>query len=235
MKYPPIVPEDYRDNGASIAPLVRAAIAVGLGALDKTARPLEHAKRRFGDDRSLGLVLRSATSPATLAGNPELARVAVAYLEALQPASAGADLLARGIGLNFADAAQISVPGIAVPNADFVGEGQPIPVQMAPTSVGTTLTPHKLAVITSLTGEMMCSSNAETLVRQALIESTGPALDRVLFSAAPAAADRPPGLLNGIAALTPSAGAYGKTELIVDDLQALALGSPASPVMARSS
>jgi hypothetical protein len=43
----------------------------------------------------------------------------------------------------------------------------------------------------------------------------------VLFSANAGAADRPPGLLNGIAALTPSAGA--KTEAIVDDLQSLAI------------
>ena len=74
-----------------------------------------------------------------MAGNPELARIAVAYLEALVPVSAAADLLARGIGLNFDGAAQISVPGLSIPNADFVGESQPIPVQMAPTSAGAQL------------------------------------------------------------------------------------------------
>jgi hypothetical protein len=221
MRTAPIVPEDL--NGSSITPLVRAAIAVGLGALDRrTGSVADHARRRFGDDRLVGFVLRAATSPASLAGNPDLARIVISYLAALTPVSAGADLLARGIGLNFNGAAQISVPGIAIPTAGFVGEGQPIPVQMAPTSAGPTLMPFKLAVITSLTREIMESSNAETLVRQVLIESTGPALDTVLFSNTAAASDRPAGLLHGIAALTPAAPGE-KAQAIVDDLQALAL------------
>jgi hypothetical protein len=224
MRTPVVVPEDRDRNGNSISPLVRAAIAVGLAGLDRrTGSAVDHAQRRFGDDRNLNLVLRAATSPTSLAGTPALARIAVAYLEALTPVSAGADLLARGIGLNFDGHAQISVPGIARPIADFVGEGQPIPVQIAPTSAGPTLTPFKLAVITSLTREMMESSNAETLVRAVLLEATGPALDKVLFSANAAASDRPAGLLNGIAPLTPASATSGKSEVIVDDLQALGL------------
>src|SRR5262249_47466342 len=56
---------------------------------------------------------------------------------------------------------------------------------------------------------------AEDLIRQVLVESTGPALDRAVFSAAAATADRPAGLLNGIAAV-PSTGT------IEDDLVRLA-------------
>jgi hypothetical protein len=123
--------------------------------------------------------------------------------------------------LNFGGAAQITVPNIAVPVADFVGEGKPIPVQEAPTSVGATLEPHKVEAITVLTEEIMRSSNAETMVRQVLMESTGPAIDKVLFSTNAAGPDRPPGLLNGIAALPPAA-AGEKAQAIVDDLQALA-------------
>src|SRR5262245_46367602 len=100
MRTPRIVPEDHA-NGGNIGPLVRAVIAIGLGALDKTARPSEHARARFGDDRVLELVLRAAVSPTTLAGTPALAHAAVAFLDALVPVSAGADLLARGLGLNF--------------------------------------------------------------------------------------------------------------------------------------
>src|SRR5262245_66359238 len=76
--------------------------------------------------------------------------------------------------------ASILVPGIAIPNADFVGEGQPIPVQTAPTSAGPTLTPFKIAVMASLTRELIDSSNAEDMVRQVLVEGTGPAIDKVL-------------------------------------------------------
>jgi hypothetical protein len=55
-----------------------------------------------------------------------------------------------------------------------------------------------------------------------LVESTGPGIDKVLFSANAAASDRPAGLLNGIAALTPSAAGGNKGETLVNDLQTLA-------------
>src|SRR5262249_42398862 len=90
------------------------------------------------------------------------------------------------------------------------------------TSTAATLAPFKLAVITTLSGEMMRSANAEDLIRQALIESTGPAIDKVLFSASAAGTDRPAGLLNGIAGLTPTASGPAKGEVLVDDLQKLA-------------
>jgi hypothetical protein len=217
---PRLVPEDY-NGGGSIAPLVRAAIAVGLGALDRKTISSDYVGRQ-GNDRALSLVLRAASQPATLAGNPVLAHVVVAFLKALTPVSAGADLLNRGVGLNFDGAAQLNVPGIAIPTSDFVAEGAPIPVVQAPTSAGATLVPHKLAVISALTREMMQSSNAETLVRQVLIESTGPAIDKVLFSANAAATDRPAGLLHGIAPLTAST-ATEKSEAAADDLAQLAL------------
>jgi hypothetical protein len=81
---------------------------------------------------------------------------------------------------------------------------------------------NKLAVVTSASGELLRSPNAETLMRQALIESTGPAIDRVLFSTNAAGTDRPAGLLNGIAALPATAAGPSKGEVLVDDLQKLA-------------
>jgi hypothetical protein len=177
--------------------------------------------KRWREDRQLDTVLRAVVSPATIASTPALAQTTVAFLATLVPVSAGADLLNRALGLSFDGAAQISVPAIAVPSSDFVAEGAPIPVQQAATSLGPILVPHKVAVITSLTGEMMRGSNAEALVRIVLMESTGPAIDKVLFSANAAAADRPAGILNGIAPLTP-AGAGEKAGAWVDDLQTLA-------------
>jgi hypothetical protein len=208
---------------SALTSLVRACIATGLATFDKSTTPGAIARRTW-NDRSVDLILRAAVTPTALSNTPALAQVAVAYLETLVPVSAGADLLARGIGLNFAGQAQISVPGIQLPVADFVGEMAPIPVVTAPTTPGPTLTPHKLAVITTLTHEMMTNPNAETLVRQVLIESTGPALDKQLLSSNAAASDRPAGLLNGIASLSPSTGGTGqsKSEVVVDDLQTLA-------------
>jgi hypothetical protein len=52
---------------------------------------------------------------------------------------------------------------------------------------------------------MLSSPAAEELIRQVLVEATGPALDRALFSATAAGPDRPAGLLFGIAPLTPAA------------------------------
>jgi hypothetical protein len=204
-----------------VATFTRAAICVGLAGLEKS-RPAEVARRSFSDTR-LELVLRAATAPTALSNAPALTQIAVALLDALVPASAGVDLLRRGVQLNFGGAAQISVPGIAIPAATFVGEGQAIPVRTAPTAAGPTLFPHKLSTIAALSGELLRSSNAETLVQQALVESAGPGIDLVLFSANPASAIQPAGLLNGIAPLTPAATGPSKSEVLVDDLQKLAL------------
>jgi hypothetical protein len=216
----PLVPDRAASRNAAVTSLVRACIATGLAAFDKQIHPTEYAKRTW-DSRDVDLVLRAAVSPASLAGNPALARVSVAFLETLTPLSAGADLLRRGLGLNFNGAASIRVPGITIPTADFVGEGAPIPAPLVTTSAGPTLSPFKIAALSSLTNEMMRSPNAEDMVRQVLIESTGPALDKQLFSTNAAASDRPAGLRNGIAGLTPAA-AGEKAQAIVDDLQTLA-------------
>jgi hypothetical protein len=78
----------------------------------------------------------------------------------------------------------------------------------------------------------MRNSNAETVVRQVLLDNVGPSLDQALFSNAAAVPDlRPAGLLNGIAALTPSA-ATVKVEAIANDLAALA--ASVAPVAGNS-
>jgi HK97 family phage major capsid protein len=203
-----------------VASFVRAAIVTGLATLEKS-RPDVVAQRTFSDYR-LDLILRAAVSPASVSNTPALTQVTVAILDALVPTSAAVDLFQRGVSLNFNGAAQILVPSIAIPTASFVAEGAPIPVRQAPTSPGPTLSPHKLATITALTGEMIRSVNAETLVRQVLVESTGPALDAAVFSVSAATASQPAGLLNGITPLTPAAAGQSKSEILVDDLQKIA-------------
>jgi hypothetical protein len=214
----PFLPSDR--ERAAVNSLTHAAIATGLAKLDRSIRASDFVRRTW-DDRNADLIIKAASSPATTAITA-LTQISVAYLETLVPVSAGADLLQRGIGLNFAGAAQINVPAIQVPTANFVGEGLPIPVVVETTTAGPQLIPHKLAVITTLTHEMMVNPNAETLIRQALIEATGPALDKQLFSANAAASDRPAGLMNGIAALTAASAGGNKGETLVNDLQTLA-------------
>jgi hypothetical protein len=71
---------------------------------------------------------------------------------------------------------------------------------------------------------MIASSNAETIVREALFDATGPAVDKALFSSTAGDAIRPAGLLAGITALTPTTAIAGAaSEVLVDDLQKLAL------------
>jgi hypothetical protein len=232
----PLVPEDLprftsaaREN--TIATFVRATIAVGMGKLDRNVGPEAYARKTWPGDRNVETVLRAATAPATIATSGPLAQVVAAFLPALTPVSAGADLLQRALGLSFDGYAQINIPSIGPLIADFVAEGAPIPVQQAATSPGTSLSPHKLAVITSLTSEMMRSGNAEQMVRQVMIESTGPAIDRNLFSANAGDSVRPAGLLHGVAPLTP-AGPGEKASAMVDDLAALA--AAVAPVSGNS-
>src|SRR5262249_47699836 len=190
----PLVPEDLpryttaaREN--TINSFVRSVISVAMGKLDRNVGPEAFARKTWPGDRNVPEILRAATAPATIATSGPLAQVTAAFLPALTPVSAGADLLQRVLGLSFSGHAQINLPSIGPVIADFVGEGAPIPVQQALTGPGTSLFPHKLAVVSSLTREMMESSNAEAMVKQVLVESTGPAIDKVLFSANAAAPD----------------------------------------------
>lgn len=229
----PLVPEDlprFADAARErvIDSLVRAVIASGRHAVDRTRSPVEWARKTWPRDEGVATILRGATSPMAIADAGGFAQTTAAFLPALVPVSAGADLLQRALGLRFNGAATINVPSIAVPVCDFVPELAPFPVQKAPTGTGTSLSPHKLGVICTLTSEMMNSSNAEAMVRQVMIESTGPAIDKNLFSVNVGDATRPPGLLHGIAALTPTAAAGSKAETMVDDLAALA--SAVAPV-----
>jgi hypothetical protein len=67
------------------------------------------------------------------------------------------------------------------------------------------LEPHKFAVATTLTREMIEASNAEVIVRATLAHAATLGLDAALFSANAGTADAPAGLLNGITATPASA------------------------------
>jgi len=185
--------------------------------------PLDVAKQRWPSD---ALLLRAASAPAmtTVAGwAAELAqRKTAEALAALGPASAGAKLLANALVLSFDGAGQISAPGFVAgaANAGFVAEGAPIPVRQL-NAVPSLLNPYKIATIAVLTREMIESSNAESLIGNALVGACGPALDAALFdSNAAVTGTRPAGLRNGIAATTAST-ATDLWEAAVEDATAL--------------
>jgi hypothetical protein len=213
------------DYAGLSAPLVRAAIAVALGGLSRSVMPEQVTRSRWPEDRESLMVLRAATAPMSITNTPALTQTTKTFLAALKPVSAGIDLLGRGITLDFAGAASITLPALTLPAIDFVGEALPIPAVAGTSSTGPTLSPHKIGVITSLTAEMLNSSQAEDLVRMVLLDACGPAIDKQLLSTTAAAADRPAGLLAGITGLTPTTGG-GEAALIGDIKQLAAAVAP---------
>jgi hypothetical protein len=214
----PLRPDMNAMRAAAAASITRASIATGLHILERVGG---HEKM-WPHDRDVDLLLRSAMTPTSTTNAAALIRVAYAFVDALIPLSAAAALISRSLQLSFDGAASISLPSLALPQADFVAQGKPIPVVQGTSSAGVTLEPHKLASIVPLSGEMLRNSNSEQIVRAVLMDNVGPSLDAAMFSTAAAVADlRPPGLLNGITALTPSAGT-NKAESMVDDVSALA-------------
>jgi hypothetical protein len=232
MRY--LVPEDRYGNGhaqravqaMAMDSLIRACIVTAHSKLNPGTSTKSFAAARWGTEEAnnIASVLRAAAAPAmtsTVGWAKELSPIVVAFLANLVPTSAGADLLGRVLNLSFDGAGTINIPNLNVPLADFVGQGQPIPVTQATVSIQASLEPHKFAVITMLTNEMLASSNAEALVRDALLQATGPSLDRRLFDSNPAVPDlRPAGLLNGVAPLAATAG--GGYAAMVGDLGKLA-------------
>ena len=182
----------------------------------------EVTARLWPSDRvTAELVERAAVAPAmtTVAGwAAELAqRLVYDALEALGPASAAAQLMRDGLVIAWDGRAIISVPGFVadVTDAAWVAEGDPIPVQQLVAAPGT-LDPRKIASIAVLTREMIESSNAETLVGNALMRAAGLALDAAFFDSAAASAARPAGIRNGISTTAP--GSSIGTEGMIEDV-----------------
>jgi Phage capsid family len=212
----PIVPEDRFRFAAdhtddAMRSLARAALSIGIHGIDRspgTSPETVLARRGWDGDRLAKLLTRAATTPAniTTAGwAAELAQVTQAFLVTLGPMSAAAALLNQCLTLNFGTAAHFRLPTINPGVAQFVSENSPIRVSQLPTGAGVTMEVFKLASIVELTREMADSSNAEAIFRQALIDSTGPGLDNVLFSNAAAVAGlHPSGLLVGATSVTAS-------------------------------
>lgn len=188
-------------------------------------------KQVYGDDDTTkifaDLVLRTATAPAmtTVVGwAAELAQQTyAAMMPTLMPNAILTRLAARGLSLQFGRAAKIIIPTRSrTPSlaGSFVGEGQAIPVRQG-AFTSQSLVPKKVAIISSWTREMDEHSipAIEGVLREAIQMDTTVAVDSVLVDANPATLIRPAGLLNGIAAITATAG--GGLAALVGDLKAL--------------
>jgi hypothetical protein len=203
----------------SVSALMRVAVAHARAVFDPIRSPADMAAKLWPRDTDVATILKAATTPTTVAASSALAQTIIFdFIASLAPASAGAQLLAQGLELSFDRKAVINVPGFIADgsNVSFIGEGQPRPMRQL-ASAAVSLAPRKLSAATSITREQAESSNAEAFLRDALTRSAGLALDRYLFDAQPGDAVRPPGLRNGVAALTASSAA-DLFEAMVEDV-----------------
>lgn len=176
----------------------------------------------YGDDEvtrvACDMMLKAASAPAMTTvptWAQELVRTIWAqFMEILLPQSVYPRLSAAGLALSFGANGRIVIPTRSPTpsiSGSFVGEGQPIPVRQGAFS-SQTLTPKKMAVITTWTREMDEYSipAIEGLLRQAIMEDTAISLDTVLLDTNVATAIRPPGLRSYGAAISAAAGAAGQ-------------------------
>lgn len=217
--------------------------AKGLVARAGAIAALSHIERkplgqvmaeRYGDHEETkvvsGFLLRASTAPATTTttgwARELVENTVLDFLDTLMPNSIYRQLSAFGARFTFGRAGLVSIParntGTSL-SGSFVGEGAPIPVrQGAFTSVS--LTPKKLAVITTFTREIAEHSTPqiEQILRQGIEEDTELTVDTLLFDANAATAVRPAGLRNGVTAIT--AAADGGFAAAVSDIKALVSG-----------
>src|SRR5262249_6159436 len=114
-----------------------------------------------------------------------------------------------------------NIPGrtLAAANAGtWVSEGQVTTVRPLATTTGAALVAKKLMVVQSFSRELAAASQVEGIIRQSVSEAAALSLDSSLFGAQAAGAS-PAGLLNGVAALTATAG--GGLAALQGDIKAL--------------
>ena len=222
----PLVPEDITDRPAHALAIAACAHLLAFrGKTDTTAI----LKERWPHERAVEVLLRAESNPATTftpgwASN--IARNAVAdFISILSPQSAGAQLLALGMQLQFPDGVfSIAVPSMVATasGAGFVGEGAPVPVRQGEIS-GAVLQRYRLLSTCAFTNEIADHStpNIEAFMRAALAETTGPALDGAMLSASPGSETVSPGLLFGITPLSVSTGTTSLTEALLEDVSDL--------------
>jgi HK97 family phage major capsid protein len=226
--------------------MARAAIT-GMFA-QAQRKPIDEVRQRiYGDHegtrQAVELFCKAATAPAmtTVAGwAQELAQtVYTGFMPLLMPQSVMPRLSTYGMSLSFGMAGRIVIPTRArTPTVagSFVGEGLPIPVRQG-LFTSQTLTPKKMAVLTTYTREMSEHSipAIQALLTDAIREDTAVSLDSILLDANPATAVRPPGILNGVSGLTPTAGggftaAIGDIKQLTNAILTGTLGNLRNPV-----
>jgi len=191
------------------------------------ANPEVVAKSMYNNDEEVGMMVKAITSPADTTTSTWAAELVQAgygeFMDLLMPATVYGRV--PGLALDFGDKASIIVPAWASSrdiSGAFVAEGAPIPVKEG--VFGTkTLTPKKMAVITTFTREILTKSTPaiEALLRNAIIQDTSAAIDAAFLDNAAASTIRPAGIQNATATGAGNINASGgaTVALILADVQ----------------
>jgi hypothetical protein len=227
----PLRPDPKAKHEALRASLAKAAVYLARNV----GKAPEERSERLDDKLAERLITRTSVTPTRISDATGIAGIGYEIVAALVAQSASGALIDRSLKLNFDNRAQISVPSIALSDATWVGESQPIGVQQGSTTAGATLLPYKLATIIPFSFEMLTQTGIEQMAEALLLESIAPVIDKNLFGNAAAVANKnPAGLLNGISAITASA-ASG-IDALTADLQSIAralapLASSSDPII----
>jgi HK97 family phage major capsid protein len=232
---PSVITNRTKDSIDLVGLVVRAGtlayFSKGWGrTIEDTRNKIAERYPEYKDDAAkliAELVLRSATAPAmtTVTGWAQelVQQTYAALMPLLMPKAILTRIATRGLALSFGTSGKIVIPTRSrTPSlaGSFVGEGLAIPVRQG-AFTSQTLTPKKMAVITTWTREMDEHSipAIEGLLREAIQQDTTVAVDTVLIDANPATVIRPAGLLNGVAATGATAG--GGIAALVGDISGL--------------
>ena len=248
----PLRPDPSALRRAGVTALARTAVAHLLAKIDG-GNPGQMAEKMFPGDGDVALLSKGAVATTTTGNMPALVQTLVAdFIASLGGVSAGAVLLGQSLQLKFDGNGAISIPTFVADAAlvSFVREGYPIPARSL-TGAPVLLDPSKLAVIVTLTNEVVTGSagNAVKMVEDVLTRSTGLALDVALLDDQPAIDEvRPAGLRHNISALSASGSTdpavamasdvgavLGAVSAVVGNVPPILIAAPARATMLRLS
>lgn len=213
-----------REKG-QLATMAFAAIAK---AHVLNVNPVDAAKGMYGDTEDVNIMVKAASAPAdvgTAGWASELVREGYGeFMELLMPKTIYGRI--PGLTLEFDKSGSIIIPGTASSRdvaGGFVAEGAPIPVKQG-AFTSNTLTPKKMAVITTFTKEILRKStpSIEALLRNAIIKDTTKAIDAAFVDNVAGSTLRPAGMQN--ATSTGAANIVASTGVTVAAILADVLG-----------
>jgi hypothetical protein len=222
-----LTPRPYLESSATS--FIRAVTAQVMTKGSRSESPSQLLRKAWPDDRDAETIIKAASSPASLgvsswAGILSMQRP-VDFIGMLAPSSCGLALLKKCLMFDWPTGVNsLLIPAIDVSPArtPWQSEGSPISNVMFTTSVSAPMTPAKIASITVLSREILEYSlpSAELMVRTALGESLGLAIDTALLGSTAATSTTPAGIFNGVAPLTASTNTI-PSEACVTDIAAV--------------